>query len=219
MSTNIESLVADYGKMVSSIYKRMLQDADKAQDASQQAWLEIIQALPGFRGDAKISTWIYSVTQRVVLKFAIDERQYSTRFLHDYFRAGDMELPQTSDFDKEIWVHEMCDKCLTGMLHCLDNESRLLFIFREIVQLSYKEIAEIQQIDEQTVRQNVSRARKRLKNFLEDECVLVNPHGSCHCRMKKWVEEINLPHEYENLRKVARSVGIFKDSAVILKNK
>jgi RNA polymerase sigma factor (sigma-70 family) len=217
MNPSIESLVTDYGKMVSSICKRMLQDADKAQDASQQAWLEIIKALPGFRGESKISTWIYSVTQRVVLKYAADERQYSTRFLHDYFRSGDMELPQNCDFDKEIWVREMCDKCLTGMLHCLDNEARLLFIFREIVQLSYREIAEIQKIDEQTIRQIVSRSRKRLKNFLEDECVLVNPHGSCHCRMKKWVEEINLPSEYENLSKVARSISIFKDSKELLR--
>ena len=219
MEISTESLVRDYGQMVSSICRRMIQEADIAQDASQQVWMEIIKMLPGFRGEAKISTWIYSITRRVVLNFARNERQYSTRFLRGYFRGGDMDLPQYPDFDKEVWVREMCDKCLTGMLHCLDNESRLIYILNDIAQLSYKEIAEIQEKDEQTIRQIVSRTRKKLRNFLKNECTLFNPSGSCRCRMKKWVEEINLPQEYEKLRTIARSANLYRDSETVLPSK
>jgi DNA-directed RNA polymerase specialized sigma subunit, sigma24 homolog len=105
------------------------------------------------------------------------------------------------------------------MLHCLDNESRLIFMFHDVVQLSYREIAEIQGINEQTIRQTVSRTRRKLRGFLEDECALFNPDGSCHCRMKKWVEEINLPQEYEKLRSIARSVNVFRDSETVLPGK
>ena len=205
--------------MVSAVCRRMVQDPDLAQDAFQQVWLEIIKALPGFRSESKISTWIYSITRRVVLDFARNERRYSTRYLRGYFRSGDMPVPQHEDFNKAVWVREMCDKCLTGMLHCLDNESRLIFIFKDIVQLSYQEIAEIQGINEQTIRQIVSRTRKKLRNFLKDECTLFNSNGSCHCRMKKWVEEINLPQEYEKLRTIARSVNFYRDSEAVLPGK
>ena len=219
MEISAELLVKEYGQMVSSICRRMVQDADIAEDAAQQAWLEIIKSLPGFRGEAKISTWIYRIAYRVVLDFARNERQYSTRFLRGYFRSGDMDLPQYEDFDKETWVKEMCDKCLTGMLHCLDNETRLTYILKDIARLNYEEIAQIEEKDEQTVRQMVSRTRKKLRSFLKDECALFNPNGTCRCRMKKWVEEINLPQEYKKLRTIVRSVNVYRESETVLQGK
>jgi RNA polymerase sigma-70 factor (ECF subfamily) len=214
-----DSLVRDYGQMVSSLCRRMIQDPDLAQDASQQVWLAVIKALPGFRGEAKISTWIYTITRRIVLDYAKKERLYSTEFLHGYFRSGDMNLPDYPDFNKDDWVREMCDKCLTGMLHCLDNESRLIYTFKDIVQLSYKEIAEILETEEPAIRQIVSRTRKKLRNFLKNECALYNPQGTCHCRMKKWVEEINLPQQYDKLRSLARSMNLFLASETVLPGK
>jgi RNA polymerase sigma factor (sigma-70 family) len=219
LETTLESLVNDYGRLVSAVCRRMIQDPDLAQDAAQQVWLEISKSFQGFRGESKVSTWIYSIACRVVLDFARQERQYSTRFLRDYFRDGDMELPQSEDFDKNIWVREMCDKCLTGILHCLDNEARLTYILKDVAQLSYEEIARIEEKDEQTVRQTVSRTRKKLRSFLRDECILFNPEGNCHCRMKKWVDEINLPNEYEKLRKITRRVRLYQESETVLPGK
>lgn len=219
MEISSESLVNEYGHMVSSLCRRMVQDANLAQDAAQQVWLEVINSLQGFRGEAKISTWIYSIAHRVILDFARNERLYSTRFLRGYFREGNIEIPQEEDFNKETWVREMCDKCLTGMLHCLDNEARLDYILRDIVQLPYREIARIQKKDEQSVRKMVSRSRKKLKSFLNDECALANPNGTCHCRMKKWVEQINLPQEYEKLRAISSSVNLYLESETALPNK
>ncbi len=219
MEISPELLVKEYGQMVSSICRRMFQNTDMAQDAAQQVWLEIIKSLRGFRGEAKISTWIYRIAYRTALDFARNERVYSTRFLRGYFRSGDLDLPQYEGLDKEIWIKEMCDKCLTGMLHCLDNEARLTYILKDIAQLAYREIAQIQEKDEQTVRQMVSRARRKLRSFLKNECVLFNPNGTCHCRMKKWVEQINLPQEYEKLRAISRSVNVYLESEAILPHK
>jgi len=219
MEFSVELLVKEHGALVSSICRRMLQDADAAQDASQQVWMEIIKALPGYRGDAKLSTWIYSIARRIILDFAVNERKYSTRFLREYFRTGDIEIAEETDFDKGVWVREMCDKCLTGMLHCLDNEARLMYIFRDVVQLSYADIARIHEKDEQAVRQTISRTRRKLRNFLKDECALFNPSGACNCRMKKWVEQVNLPEEYAKLRSMAHSANIFLESEKVLPGK
>ncbi len=219
MEISAELLVKEYGRMVSSICRRMIKDADTARDAAQQVWLEIIKSLPGFKGEAKISTWIYRIAGRVILDYARMERQYSTRFLHDYFRSGDMDLPQSEDPDKAIWIKEMCDKCLTGILHCLGNEARLTYVLRDIVRLSYQEIAEIQGKDEATIRQTNSRAHKKLRNFLNNECVLYNPRGNCHCRMKKLVEEVDLPREYDRLRAVSHSFSFYRESEKVLPNK
>lgn len=212
----LEQIIHNYGRMVSSICRRMIQDETVAEDAAQEVWLAVMKGLPTFRGQSKLSTWIYTITARVVVNFARKERQYSTRFLREYFHGETRSLPQESGFDKGLWVKEMCDKCLTGMLHCLDNDSRLAYIFRDMAQLPYDQIAQILNKDEQTVRQTISRSRRKLRNFLQDECALFNPHGSCRCRMKRWVQEVKLPQEYQKLRQTVHTVSILRESETIL---
>ncbi len=206
--------------MVSSICRRMIHDEETAQDAAQEVWLAVMKSLPGFRGEAKLSTWIYTIAYRVVSRYARKERQYSTQFLRDYFRAGEIEAPQPEPgVEHEQWVKAMCDKCLTGILHCLDDESRIAYIFRDMAQLPYDEIARILAKEEATVRQNIARARRKLRNFLDNECVLFNPQGTCRCRMRKYVEQVRLSQEYEKLRQTVHSVNLYRESEKILPGK
>ena len=63
----LSDLVARYGKMVSSISRRMIRDEETARDAAQEAWLEVVRNLNSFRGESKVSTWIYAIAIRVIL--------------------------------------------------------------------------------------------------------------------------------------------------------
>ncbi|MBI4672040.1 MAG: sigma-70 family RNA polymerase sigma factor [Chloroflexi bacterium] len=110
-AVSIPALVENYGRMVSSLCRRMIDDEETARDAAQEAWLEIIKSLPSFRGDSKVSTWIYAITCRVVMHRAQAEKIYSTRFLKGYFHEKERDLPSFShDWEKKLWVKEMCDK-------------------------------------------------------------------------------------------------------------
>ncbi len=219
MGIQAKDVAEKYGRLVSSICRRMIQDESAVEDAAQEAWLEIVKGLPSFSGRAKLSTWIFSVTSRVAMNYARKERVYSTRFLRRFFHGEDLEIPCHPDFDKGLWVKEMCDKCLTGILRCLDSESRMAYIFRDIACLPYAEIAGILEKDEVAVRQMISRARRRLRHFLEDECVLHNPKAACKCRMNRWVSEIDLPSEYARLRKTVHRINLYRASEMVLPGK
>ncbi len=214
-----ENLFSDYGLLVTSICRRMIQDEETAKDAAQEVWLEILKSLPSFKGLSKISTWIYTITYRVVLKFAKNERQYTTKFLAAYFHGPQLEAPEAAEPEKQFWIKEMCDKCLTGVLHCLDNDTRIAFIFRDISGLSYQEIAAVLEKDETTVRQMISRSRRKLKNFLNNECLLHNPDGNCKCRMKNLVLQIDLPEEYRKLRRTVHHINLYRESEQVLPKK
>jgi len=54
---------------------------------------------------------------------------------------------------------------------------------------------------------------------MKDLCILLNPAGNCRCRMKKWVQEINLPREYEKVRNVVQHVNFYKQSEMVLPQK
>jgi RNA polymerase sigma-70 factor (ECF subfamily) len=96
--------------------------------------------LPSFNQESKLSTWIYTIAKRVIYKYITKERNYSLAFLHDYLKGEDRIIPDTTtDFDKELWIKQECDRCLTGIFHCLGNDARMIYVLRDIITLPYFE--------------------------------------------------------------------------------
>ncbi len=215
----LESIARDYGKMVSSICRRMITDGETARDAAQQVWVEVTKSFSAFRGESKISTWIYTITRRVAADYALNEKTYSMRFVREYFNGDDIDPPDYVDLDKAIWVKQTCDRCVTAMLHCVDNETRLAHIFRDIAELSYAEISTVLEKDEAAVRQMVTRSRKRINSFLSEKCTIYNPKGDCRCRIGKHVSKVNLAAEYRKIGEMVRRVNFYKKSEMILPGK
>jgi len=218
-ATTLDNIACDYGKLVSGVCRRMIMDEDIARDAAQRVWVEIVKSFPSFRGESKVSTWIYTITRRVAMDYVKDERMFSTRFLSMYSFQDEFDAPNNVDLDKQIWVKQMCDKCITGILHCVDNETRLAHIFRDIADLEYEEISSIMNKDATALRQVVTRSRRKVNAFLNDTCTLYNPQGTCRCRMKKWVDEIDLASEYQKISSIVRRVNFYKRSETVFPRK
>ncbi len=215
----LDSIARDYGKMVSSVCRRLIMDEETARDAAQQVWVEVTKSFPAFRGESKISTWIYTITRRIAADYALNEKTYSMRFVREYFNGEDIDPPAHVDLDKAIWVKQTCDRCVTAMLHCVDNETRLAHIFRDVAELSYAEIAAILDKEEASVRQMVTRSRKRINSFLSEKCMIFNPRGNCRCRIKRHVTEVNLASEYEKISDMVRRINFYKKSEMLLPGK
>jgi len=208
--------VARFGPMVSTLARRMIRDPETARDAAQEAWVEISRDLEAFGGRSRLSTWVYSVAARAILHAARHERIYTTRVLSGFFHGPEREAPAGTAVEHQVWVRSMCDACLTGMLHCLDSRQRLAYILREIVGLSYDEVAVVLETDEAVVRQMVSRGRRKLNHFLRDECVLKNPQAKCACRMRRHVEALDLPAQYRKLYDMIGRASVFSASQEVL---
>jgi len=215
----VDDIAREHGRLVSSICRRMIYDEEIARDAAQQVWVEIVKSFPSFRGESKISTWIYTITRRIALEHAKHERSVSMRFLNQYSGEEEFDVPDDVDLDRKIWVKQMCDKCITGILHCVDNETRLTHMLRDIAALGYEEIAEIMEKDAAAIRQTVTRSRKKVNAFLNDKCMLYNPEGDCKCRMKKLVHEVDLASEYQTIETIVRRINFYKRSEMVLPGK
>lgn len=198
--------VRAFQSMIRAVARRMILDRTEAEDAAQRAWVAVLEGLPRFRGEASLRTWIYSVASRVILRHAAGERTYSTRFVRSYLRAPEppAAFPDLQAPDHQTWIRRMCDRCLTGVLHCLDGKDRLIYLLSDLVELRAAEIARAVRLPEAAVRQRLVRIRRKLRRFLDDECVLFNPAGPCSCRLRQAVLDLDLPAEIERLR---RQVG------------
>lgn len=213
-----EHIVYEYGSMVTAVCRKMISNPNIAEDAVQEIWVQIIKSLDSFQERSKLSTWIYTICHRVIMKMAAQEKTYSTTYLSSYFRNNDeLIMPDQNKHDE--WVKEMCHKCLTGTLHCLNNENRLIYLFKDVVQLSYDDMQKIMNMNEETLRKRVSRARTKLRNFLNDECYLYNPNGSCNCRMKSYVQSVNLIDSYNKLVDMTKDAFAYLNSDQLLPEK
>jgi RNA polymerase sigma factor (sigma-70 family) len=163
----LEDIVEHYGTMVATIANRMIQNREIAKEAAQEVWYEVFKSLPSFNADSELSTWIYTIAKRTISRYAQNEK-VATLVKLEQFRAL-QEIEYTgSDEERKEWVKERCDWCLTALNHCLNNDARLIFIFKENIGLSHKEIGEIMGKSENWARVSYYRAKERLKKEVEE---------------------------------------------------
>jgi RNA polymerase sigma-70 factor (ECF subfamily) len=214
-------IVEKYGKMVSSLCNRIIYDKELVEDAVQEVWIEVFNSISEFKGQSKLSTWIYTITYRVVINYSQKQKKYSTKFLKECFDENNLmySINPIDHVEEIMEVKEMCNKCLTGILHCFDSETKMLYVFRDVAELSYKELSEIFKTDEASIRQRISRARRKLRNFLNNECMLFNDNGKCRCKIKNKVDEINLAEEYKKIRSINNKITVIKQFEKVIPQK
>jgi RNA polymerase sigma factor (sigma-70 family) len=211
------AVVEQYGRLVSSICWRMTRDQEAAREAAQEVWLAVLEGLPRFRGESSLSTWIYTIARRVVGRYAQARNTDSMRMLALAYEAdGELAPPDVPDFDHDLWVREMCDLCLSGMLQCLEPDMRLAYLLREVAELDYDDVARVLEVQPDAARQMVTRARRKLNRFMSGHCALANPTGPCRCRMRRRVEGIDLPAQYAALRRTMHGARVIRESEQVL---
>ena len=103
MQPDLKEIVEQYGVMVSSIAHRMIQNKEIAKEAAQEVWYEIIKSIDSFNGESGLSTWIYTLCKRTILRYARNERIATMNELREF-----RELPAIDyngqDRDEQEWI-------------------------------------------------------------------------------------------------------------------
>lgn len=143
----------------------LLGDRDAAEDVAQDVLVRLTAALPGFRGDAELSTWIY----RVTLNLCRDHLRRKRRRAADVpLEAADDEpaLSTVESPDAALDTARMRDHVRTAIGR-LPEDQREAITLRYVAELSYREIARATGTPQGTVASRVFRALKRLGRDLE----------------------------------------------------
>lgn len=209
MKLDLKEVIEQYGSLVSAISHRMILNKEIAKEAIQEAWYEIIKSIDSFNGQSELSTWIYTICKRTILRYARNERVVTMTELKAFRDLPEIEYDDTGKDERE-WIKERCDWCLTAQNHCLNNDARMIFTFRITLGLPYKQISTIMEMTEENVRQVSSRSISKITHFMNGTCPLYNPHGTCKCRICKQVITLDLDKEYTSLQKIIRLVDVYQ---------
>lgn len=162
-----EQIVRSYGGRVRALVQRMVgRDAD---DLVQDIFLQVYRALPEFRGDASVATWLYRIATNRCLDhlrrhrrtqarvISLDERtQESASDLAALAQTSPEATTEARDLNREV------RRCLLA----LPVELRTVVVLRDLEGLEYREIAAVLGLPLGTVQSRLHRARNLLKEKL-----------------------------------------------------
>lgn len=147
---------------------RMLDgDQQLAEDTVQEAWIKAWRSLPDFRGDSRVSTWLFSIVARQSLDvrrrtrpLAVDGQLLEPLATRAAGPQGTPDPAQTA-LARELW------ETLAAALGELPWRQRASWLLREVEGLSYDEIAQILNTTPTVVRGQLHRARGNLATRME----------------------------------------------------
>ena len=175
--------------LVYNLSLRMLLYPTEAEDATQEILIKIITHLSTFKGDSQFSTWVYKIASNYLLTIQSKKAKRMTMSLDEYaifIDTGQSKLVEYTSNKGELSLleEEVKISCTHGLLLCLKPMSRVVYILGELLELNSYEGAEVLEITPANFRQQLSRARTKIRNFLQQKCGLANPKNPCRCHKK-----------------------------------
>lgn len=186
----LEDLVIRHQDWIYNIAVRMLHSPEDAKDALQETLIKIITKLSQFRGDSSFRTWAYRIAVNHILNSKRSNGEVTHTSSFDQYSqlinsCPDGDIPEyLTPFEKRNAVQEVKVSCMFGMLLCLDREQRMVFILGSVLGASDTIGAEVMDISKDNFRQRLSRARKDIHQFMDNQCGLVDEKNPCRCSKK-----------------------------------
>lgn len=152
-----EELVRAHQRYVFNLAYRVLGDYNEAEDVAQEAFVRAWRGLPGFRGEARFTTWLYRIVSNLCVNRVPRLRRdlEQTEPLHETMASPD---PTPAD----LFDGEERRAFLHGQLGRLPEKYRLVLTLRYLHGFSYAEIADVLQLPLGTVKTHLYRGRQTL---------------------------------------------------------
>jgi RNA polymerase sigma-70 factor (ECF subfamily) len=157
-----EELVDHFKNLVFAVIIRTVSDTSRAEDLAQDVFLRIHRGLPYFRGDARLSTWIY----RIVINVCSQEREKPRTPIS--LDDPDARVPAPAVVDRSFTDLELRDR-LEKAIQQLPVQYRLLIAGHYLKGVRYEDLAEAMNLPLGTVKTNLHRAKRQLRQILEGE--------------------------------------------------
>ena len=183
----MESLVAKYERQVFGVARRIVQQHQDAEEVVQQTFLSVLEHLGEFREESQFRTWLLRIAANHALALlrkravragpSLDDRDSDNTYEgipHPEYIAVWRDMPEEIAMRRETRQH------VDDALVTLGEKYRVVFVLRDIEELSTRETAEILGITQEAVKVRLLRARlmlrERLTRLFGDETTRLAPH-------------------------------------------
>jgi len=149
-------LVERYKHLVYGMVWRLTADRSRTDDLAQEVFLKIYRGLPYFRGEARLSTWIFRIVSNVCSQDRSQRREETPA-------SPIRERGRDDGAFAELELRDRLDKAIAQ----LPENYRLLIAAHYLQGVQYEALAEALDIPVGTVKTHLYRAKRRLRELLQ----------------------------------------------------
>lgn len=162
---DFDTLYRDHVDLMYRFAHRLCGETEAAKDLVQETFLNAYRGLDRFRGDAQISTWLYTIASRACLRMrrkrkGAPERELS---LEEFIPTSDGEFRLQIPIDglsPEAALHnKQLREALDTAINQLPKKYKMVLVLRDMEGVSAKEVGTIMGLNERAVKSRLHRAR------------------------------------------------------------
>jgi RNA polymerase sigma-70 factor (ECF subfamily) len=142
---------------VDAIVRRLAADPDLAQDIAQEVWIQIFRALPGWRGEAKFSTWVH----RIAVNRALNALRRTRRL-----GSLEMAIEEDSATVEQDGERTLLARTIEEAVQRLSPGARTVFLLHDVEGYTHEEIATELGISPGGSKSQLFKARAKLRRLL-----------------------------------------------------
>lgn len=162
-AADFETLVEQQSDFVYNLAFRMMGNAEEAEDVAQDAFVSAYRAWDRFRGESRVTTWLYRITTNAALMRLRKTKKARTPA---WTGIEDVEIVDWSALpEREVQNSELRERLMDGLSQ-LEPDLRAAVVLRDIQGLSTIEAAESLDISVPALKSRLHRARVLLRKYL-----------------------------------------------------
>ena len=164
-TADFDRIVEEHSSFVYNVAFRMMGNPQDAEDVAQEAFISAYRAFERFRGESKVTTWLYRITVNAALMRLRKEKKARTL---TQTGLDDLVIPDWSDAPfRAARDSELGDRMRDG-IEMLPDDLKAAVVLRDMEELSNAEAAEVVGISVPALKSRLHRGRVLLRKHLEE---------------------------------------------------
>jgi len=168
-------LVRAYERRVFALVLRMLGNRAEAEDLAQEVFVQVFKAIGSFRGESKLSTWVYRIAINLCknrakyLRVRHTDAQQELEGVAERVPLGEVHHANVGQIERpdEALAGKQVERIVQQAIVQIEPSFRECLVLRDVEELSYEEIGEITGLAAGTVKSRIHRARAMLRELVE----------------------------------------------------
>jgi RNA polymerase sigma-70 factor (ECF subfamily) len=172
-----KNIVETWQDMVYNTAVGILQNAEDAEDVTQETFMQAFESVASFKGESKFSTWLYRITvSKAMDHIRKKKRKKRFAFIQSLYGKNDRPVIDPPDFFHPGISMENKENAavLFKAMEKLPPNQKTAFVLNKVEGLSYLEISDVMKISDSAVDALLHRAKANLKKILKDYYMAVN---------------------------------------------
>ncbi|MFW6084810.1 MAG: RNA polymerase sigma factor [Gemmatimonadota bacterium] len=162
----VADLIGAYGNLVRRIVHRMVDDPRDREEVLQDTFVQTVRAMPRFRGEARLSTWIGRIAYRQCAQY-LRRRKIPLEREEPRVDSDSLRDPVVPPIE---WLEQrQLEERVQRLVKRLSPAQRAAVTLFYLEEMSIAETARIMAVPDNTVKSHLHRARTRLRELLEKE--------------------------------------------------